>query len=245
MKKLWSYGTSTPFQRIGLIILSIGILSYLAWVFIGNHYGYDYTRLNVWLDVIFDSDYFPEKRDFIFFHFYLYLLPLGLLMTWGYSLLIKLKNWIMGENKKKPASMEIMYFKDNEAAFEMVCKYMDTSINPDKPVVAISMQDMKRPSEPIMIKVAGEPPFYAHTATHYTGDHLIKKGDLLGVVPFEKTEYITSYMENDERKQWLFFVASEINPSFHSKKQMWSIKKNFLIEAAEREKMQIYESQKR
>ena len=225
-------------KRIGLIILSIGILSYLAWVFIGNHYGYDYTRLNVWLDVIFDSDYFPEKRDFIFFHFYLYLLPLGLLMTWGYSLLIKLKNWIMGENKKKPASMEIMYFKDNEAAFEMVCKYMDTSINPDKPVVAISMQDMKRPSEPIMIKVAGEPPFYAHTATHYTGDHLIKKGDLLGVVPFEKTEYITSYMEDDERKQWLFFVSSELNPSFHSKKQMWSIKNNFLLEAVEREKVQ-------
>ena len=238
MKKLWNYGTSTPFQRIGLIILSIGILSYLAWVFIGNHYGYDYTRLNVWLDVIFDSDYFPEKRDFIFFHFYLYLLPLGLLMTWGYSLLIKLKNWIMGENKKKPASMEIMYFKDNEAAFEMVCKYMDTSINPDKPVVAISLQDMTRPSEPIMIKVASEPPLYAHTATNYTRDHLIKKGDLLGVVPFEKTEYITSYMEDDERKQWLFFVSSELNPSFHSKKQMWSIKNNFLLEAVEREKVQ-------
>ena len=140
--------------------------------------------------------------------------------------------------KEKKNNMEIMHFKDNEAAFEMVCKYMDTSIIQDKPVIAISVQEMKRPSESIMIKVAGDPPFYAHTATHYTGEHLIKKGDLLGVVPFEKTEYITSYMENDERKQWLFFVSSELNPSFHSKKQMWSIKNNFLLEAVEREKVQ-------
>lgn len=142
--------------------------------------------------------------------------------------------------KKKKNKIEVMHFKDNDAAFEMVCKFMDTDIAQDKPIVAISMQDMKRPSEPIMIKVAGDPPFYAHTATHYTGDHLIKKGDLLGVVPFEKTEYITSYMENDERKQWLFYVASELNPSFHSKKQMWSIRNNFLMKAAAQEKIQSH-----
>lgn len=148
------------------------------------------------------------------------------------------KYQIYGENKKEATSLEILYFKDNEAAFEMVSNFMDTSIIQDKPVVAISMQDMKKPSEPIMIKVAGEPSFYAHTATHYTGDHLIKKGDLLGVMPFTKTEHITSYMENDERKQWLFLVISELNPRFHTTKQMWSIKNDFLREAVEREKLQ-------
>lgn len=37
-----------------------------------------------------------------------------------------------------------MHFKDNEAAFEMVCKNMDTDIVQDKPVIAISMQEMKK-----------------------------------------------------------------------------------------------------
>ncbi len=140
--------------------------------------------------------------------------------------------------KNKKNKMEILHFKDNEAAFEMISKFMDTSIIKDKPVVAISMQDMKRPSEPIMIKVPGEPPFYAHTATHFTNDHLIKKGDLLGVMPYTKTEHLTSYMENDERKQWLFVVISELNPSFHLKKEMWSIKNDFLKKAADIEKEQ-------
>lgn len=162
---------------------------------------------------------------------------LGFIFIIFLAWVLKIYSTVKKEMKNK---IEVMHFKDNDAAFEMVCNFMDTDIVQDKPVIAISMQDMKRPSEPIMIKVAGDPPFHAHTATHYTGDHLIKKGDLLGVVPFEKTEYVTSYMEDDERKQWLFYVTSELNPSFHSKKQMWSIKKNFLMEAVAREKMESH-----
>ena len=121
MKKIWEYGTSTPIQRVGLILLSIGMLSYLSWIFTGYHHGYDYTDPDPWINVIFDPDYFPRKRDFIFFHLYLYLIPLGLLMTWGYGLLIKLKNWVLGENKTKSTNTEILHFKNNEAAFETLC----------------------------------------------------------------------------------------------------------------------------
>ena len=137
------------------------------------------------------------------------------------------------KNNIKPP---ILYFKNNEAAFEMINKFMDTSIILDKPVVAISVQDMKKPSEPIMVKVGGDPPFYAHAATYYTGDYLIKKGDLLGVMPYQKTEHITSYMERDERARWLFLVISELNPKFHVAKQMWSIKNDFLEQAVNLEK---------
>ena len=45
---------------------------------------------------------------------------------------------------------------------------MNTDIVQDKPIIAISVQEMKRPSEPIMIKVAGDPPFLAHASTSYT-----------------------------------------------------------------------------
>lgn len=149
-------------------------------------------------------------------------------LVWIFKIYLNVKN------EKKPR-MEIMPFKDNEAAFEMSSKYMDTDIIQDKPIIAISLQDMKKPSEPIRIKVAGEPPFHALTGTYYTGDHLIKKGDLLGVIPFKKTEHITSYMEGDERKQWLFLVISELNPKYHMTKKMWSIKNNFIQDAAARE----------
>lgn len=43
-------------------------------------------------------------------------------------------------------------------------------------------------------------------------------------------------MEGDERKHWLFLVISEINPKYHSKKKMWSIKTDFLREAVARER---------
>lgn len=228
MRKIWKYCTSSPTQRVGLIILSIGLLSYLAWVFAEYRYGYDYRYIDRWVGVIFDPDYYPRNRDFLFFHLYLYLIPIGLLMTCGYKLLVKLKKWVMVGNKKELVNDQILHFKDNEAAFDMACKFMDVNIVQDKPVIAISMQNMKKPSEPIMIKVAGDPSFFAHTATNYTGDHLIKKGDLIGVMPFKKTENITSYMEGDERKQWLFLVISEINPKYHTTKQMWSIKRDFL-----------------
>lgn len=31
-------------------------------------------------------------------------------------------------------------------------------------------------------------------------------------------------MKEDERKHWLFLAAFELNPKFHTTKQMWSIK---------------------
>lgn len=234
MKKVWEYGTSSPIQRVGLIILSIGMLSYLTWVLTGSSYGYDYTYLDRWIDVIFDPDYFPEKRDFIFFHLYLYLVPIGLLMTWGYRLLVKLKSWIMGENKKKPVNTEILYFKDNEAAFEMACKYMDTDIAQGKPMVALAVHSKaENELNVIMIKIADASPFHTYASTKFTLEYPIESGALLGVVPYERNE---DGKYSDERKRWLFAVVSELNPKYHSTKQMWSIKRDFIKEAVARER---------
>ncbi len=236
MKKIWDYGTSTPFQRTGLIILSLGVLSYLIWVFFGSHYGYDYTYPDVWINVVFDSDYFPRKRDFIVFHLYLYFIPLGLLMTWGYSLLIKLKKWIMGENKKQSINSEVLHFKDNEAAFEMACKYINTDIALGKPMVALAVQSKINDNElsAIMIKVADTSPFHTYASTKFTFEYPIENGALLGIVPYERNEEGSI---SDDRKRWLFAVVSELNPRYHSTKQMWSINKDFIREAAAREKV--------
>lgn len=234
MKKVWEYGTSSPIQRVGLIILSIGMLSYLTWVLTGSRYGYDYTYPDRWIDVIFDPDYFPEKRDFVFFHLYLYLVPTGLLMTWGYRLLVKLKSWIMGENKKKPVNTEILHFKDNKAAFDMACKYMDTDIAQGKPMVALAVHSkVENELNAIMIEIADTSPFHTYASTKFTLEHPIESGALLGVVPYERNE---DGEYSDERKRWLFAIVSELNPKYHSTKQMWSIKKDFIKEAVARGK---------
>lgn len=235
MKNIWRYGTSKPTQRVGLIILLVGILSYSTWVFFGHHYGYDYTYANVWIDVVLDPDYFPKNRDFLFFHLYFYLIPVGLVMTWGYGLVVKLKSWIMGENKKQATNPEILHFKDNEAAFEMACEYMNTDISLGSPMVAIAVQSKINENElnAIMIKVADTSPFHTYASIKFTLEHPIENGALLGIVPYEKNE---DESISDDRKRWLFAVVSELNPRYHLTKQMWSIKKDFIKEAVAREK---------
>lgn len=86
---LWEYGTSAPLQRFGFIILSLGFLSFFSWIF----------KREMNIDDIFNTYYFPDERDFIFFHLYLYFIPFGLLMTWGYKLLLYVKQWIFNGQK--------------------------------------------------------------------------------------------------------------------------------------------------
>lgn len=164
----------------------------------------------------------------------------GVLAIFGVIFLILLI-WIgkiySNVKQNKSDRSNIMDFRDNQAAFEMACT-LNTNIVKDKPIVAVSMQDMKKVGEPIMVKIAGEPPFYAHASTSYLGEHLIKNGDLLGVIPFKKAQHLTTYMQNDDRKEWLFLIISEINPRYHVVKQMWSIKHNFIEKAAINERLE-------
>lgn len=243
LKKIWNYGTSTPVQRIGLIISGIGILSYITWVFTGRHYGYYYTDPNLWIDVIFDSDYFPKKRDFVFFHLYLYFIPVGLIMTWGYKLLVRLKSWIMTGSKKKPSNAEVLHFKDNAAAFEMACEFMDTDIIHKKPVIALVSDLSNDGLEVITIKIADKHPFLTYASTRFTSNYPLQLNDLIAAIPYKTKD------ENGEDK-WIFVVSSKLNPRYHVKKQMWSIEIDFIKEATTREaehshNNQIYDENKK
>lgn len=111
INKLWSYSTKEPIQRVGVVVFFIGLLSMFSWILMR---GVDP------LDVI-DSYYQPDSRDSFFFHLYLYLIPIGLLMSWGYSLLLKIKEWIIkGNAEKKPHSnsKKNLHFKTTLAAFQ-------------------------------------------------------------------------------------------------------------------------------
>lgn len=124
INKLWGYGTSTPTQRIGVIILFIGIFSLISWM----------IKEDLSLDNLADPYYLPRSRDSLFFHLFPYLIPIGLLMSWGYRLLLVIRQWILvGEtNNQKPqtktekpkynTSAKNLHFKNNQAAFQFASK---------------------------------------------------------------------------------------------------------------------------
>lgn len=88
-KKILMSGIQTPPQRIGFLILILGIASIVGW----------FLKRQMDFGDVFDPYYFPDKRDFIFFHLYLYLIPLGILLTWGFPLIKIIKEWVIGDNK--------------------------------------------------------------------------------------------------------------------------------------------------
>lgn len=119
LKKIWNYGTSTPIQRVGVIILTIGLVSLISWM----------IKEELDLEDIFNPYSFPRSRDSFFFHLYFYAIPLGLVMSWGYVFLIKTKQWIiMGYIPKHSSPLKRkktysppeknLHFKNNTEAFE-------------------------------------------------------------------------------------------------------------------------------
>lgn len=105
IKKIWEYGSKEPIQRIGILILIIGLMSLFSWMY----------KRDLDFNELFNTYYLPEHRDFIFFHLYLYLIPIGLLMSWGYSLILKIKKWIFKEDSNLNKKLN---FKDSLAAFK-------------------------------------------------------------------------------------------------------------------------------
>ena len=134
MKRLWNYGTSTPIQRIGVIVLGVGLLSLFSWM----------IKENLSFEDLFNSYYLPGKRDSIFFHLFFYLIPIGLLMSWGYQILIKLKEWILSGGPKEASPkkeapskrqrsvytppQKILHFKNNLMAFEFASQNYTTTL---------------------------------------------------------------------------------------------------------------------
>ncbi|WP_111860898.1 hypothetical protein, partial [Acinetobacter sp. CFCC 10889] len=114
LKKIWNYGTATPIQRCGVILLTVGMVSLLSWV----------IKKDLSFEDIFDPYYMPKYRDSFIFHAYKYLIPIGLLMSWGYSFLLLIYNWIFSKQTNYIAKEKtgIIYFKNTYEAFKFACK---------------------------------------------------------------------------------------------------------------------------
>ncbi|MDO7240299.1 hypothetical protein Q5M79_06280 [Acinetobacter baumannii] len=103
LNKIWEYGSKEPIQRIGILTLIVGLISLFSWLY----------KENLGLVEIFDTYNLPQKRDALFFHLFLYFIPLGLLFSWGYCLLVKIKRWVFNQK----STSKKLFFKDNLSAF--------------------------------------------------------------------------------------------------------------------------------
>lgn len=131
IRTIWSYGTSTPIQRVGVIILAIGLLSLFSWMI---KEGLSFSDLR-------NPYYLPRSRDLFFFHLFFYLIPLGLIMSWGYQILIKIKKWVFSEtapdrdsSTPKTSTRYIppkqnLHFENNLKAFQYAAKYYSPNFN--------------------------------------------------------------------------------------------------------------------
>jgi hypothetical protein len=229
LKKIWAYGTSTPIQRFGVIILIIGLLSLLSWIY----------KTDMAFEDIFDPYYMPRSRDFIFFHFYLYFIPIGLLLSWGYSFLIKTKRWIVNgnntnrstENNKvnnlfknfnKP-KLKNLHFKDNLAAFKYASENYKAVMTPNKMSLGIIQDEfqLKDGSNCFLVQLAdiGKTTLVSGFNDNFSGQ--LSKGNLI----------YWGFVEQIEDKNFphisaIGHVLATLSPELDPNNGKWVIKKD-------------------
>lgn len=210
INKLWIYGTKEPIQRVGLIILVVGGLSFFSWIF----------KNDLYIEEAFTPRYFPETRDALWFHLYLYFIPLGILMTWGYSSLIKLINWIMGGNKKKPVNTNILYFKDNEGAFEVAAAMHDPVFSEKSMCIGIVRYIDPQEGSGIVIELAGSDEPLHVMGFNDKHANSVELGDLVtwGFVDYSD--------ENILNIKAVGHILAILKPEFTPHTKKWGIKKD-------------------
>ncbi len=229
MKRLWIYGTSTPIQRIGVIVLGVGLLSLFSWM----------IKEDLSFEDLFNSYYLPGKRDSMFFHLFFYFIPLGLLMSWGYQVLIKLKEWILsGELKeaslKKEVSLKkqrsvytppqkILHFKNNPAAFEFASQNYKAALLANQMSVGIVRDIFKSDNEKplFLVELANnEEKILAGGFNDIYADK-ISVGNLVYWGFAEEVHY-----EIYPEMRAIGHIIATLHPEFDPNNGKWSIKNN-------------------
>lgn len=223
MKRLWGYGTSTPIQRVGIIVLGVGLVSLFSWM----------LKEDLSFDNLFEPYYLPGSRDSLFFHLFLYLIPLGFLMSWGYQVLVKIKEWIVNGESKKPQSepkkvkqrqsytppKKNLHFKSNPAAFKYASENYIATMDRNKMSVGI-VQDInftkdKKPAFLIQIADKGKTTLVAGFNDKHA--EKISKGNLVywGFVDAEN---------NDHEISAVGHVLATLHPELNPNDGRWVVK---------------------
>lgn len=221
MKKVWEYGTSTPVQRIGVIFLSIGLISLFSWM----------IKEDLSVDDFFAPYFMPGSRDSLFYHLFLYFIPLGLLMSWGYQLLVAIKQWVLREErtsnidreKPDPASTTMpqnLHFKSNLAAFKFATEHHIASMDKNKMSLGLVQEtfSLKDDSQLFLIQLAdkGRTTLVSGFNDKYAED--IKIGNLVYWGFVDLTE--------DDKVSATGHVLAILQPEFNPSQGRWAIYKD-------------------
>ncbi len=86
LKKFWNYGTYKPVQRIGLLIILLGLILSFAYSVKVNYWFYEGVKY--YFFTVFERP--PEFKYDGFYASYPYLIALGVLMTWFNPIFIRI-----------------------------------------------------------------------------------------------------------------------------------------------------------
>lgn len=215
IKKAWTYGTSTPVQRAGVIILLIGLLSLSFWM---GKEGLDFED-------ILNPYYSPSSRDSFFFHLYVYLIPLGLLMSWGNGLLIKIKNWVMNDRDSNIESNanHLMHFENNLKAFQFAADSYIPDLTPKKISIGL-IQDriqLKDGSTQVLVQLASKERTILVSGFNDKYSNSLGIGDLVYwgfVEPIKDEQYL--------HIEAIGHVVAILESTYNADTSKWSIKKD-------------------
>ena len=202
LNKIWEFGSKEPIQRIGILILIFGLISLLSWVY----------KENLALDEIFDTYNLPQKRDSLFFFFFLYFIPLGLLFSWGYFLILKIKRWIFNKN----SSDKKLIFKDNLSAFSFATTIQKPLFEKNQMILGIIQEVINNNSiQCFLVQLANSEGTTLVVGINDKYQKTLGKNDLVywGFVSpskehfkFEASGYILALLEPEydvDKKEWL------------------------------------------
>lgn len=229
MKKIWIYGTSEPFQRVGILILGVGLLSLFSWM----------IKEDLSFEEIleFEPYYLPRSRDSFFFHLFFYLIPLGLLMSWGYQILLKLKEWIFKETPETadPQSKEKikktysppkqnLHFKNNLAAFQFAAKQYSVNMTAQHANIGIiqNIFQFEDGSKQFLVQLADIGKTTLVSGINDNHADKISKGNLVYWGFIDRVEE-----PNFMHISAIGHVLASLHPEYDPNKDKWVIKEDF------------------
>lgn len=223
---IWANGSSQPLQRIGLIILAIGIFSCIFWVFESPNY------YNI-IDILFDPRYYPGHSDALFYKLYIYFIPLGLILSWGYPFLKKIKSWVL----KEPTNDNFLYFQKRNELTEFISNNWDFKKANNKPALGyISKvlspdESYKEALELGLINVGDS--YVLHTdvllITKYGEELVFAPCDALGADLKVGDFVLLATLGNEKRQDWHYVLIAKLKPIYNATKKGWVIESDYRI----------------
>lgn len=225
-KRIWLNGSTEPTQRIGLIILGLGLLSLFFYAVQSPSY---YSLM----DILFDPDYYPNRRDSLFYKLYIYFIPLGLVLSWGYPLLQKIKSWVL---KEAPKDKFIQFEKRNELT-NFIRKNWDLRKGKHKPALGyvsrvLSPNESYREALELGLINSGD-----QHVLHVDVLLITEQGEELVFAPCESLGadlqvgdfVMLATLGNADAQDWHYVLIAKLKPIYNVTKKGWVIDSDYIV----------------